>query len=224
MFTSLGKREIAKYGAILVLAAIGLWFFGAAVSCAFYYLLIIPTLLFGFLLYFFRDPERQIPTDHNAILSPADGTITHLEKVPASAIIGEECWRVSIFLSVFNVHLNRAPFAGAVTAVTYQKGSFLDARDNASLDKNESNTIVFRSDHPRLPVFAIRQIAGLIARRIVCIVKPNDQICAGSRVGMMKFSSRTDLLVPVKSGVTWQIKIGDAVFAGTSVLGKLASE
>jgi phosphatidylserine decarboxylase len=108
-----------------------------------------------------------------------------------------------------------------VQDVIYKRGKFLDARDNDALDNNESNTIVFRSDNEKLRRFAIRQIVGAIARRIVCVVKPGDVVCAGSRIGMMKFGSRTDLLVPTLSGAKWKVNIGDKVKAGVTVLAEV---
>ena len=215
--TTMGKKEVSKYGGLMLLLIILLLVCGGF----FRWLVVFPLILLGFVLYFFRDPERKTPEDPTALISPADGTITHIEKYFEKESLNCEVWRVSIFLSIFNVHLNRAPFTGTVKDIKYKKGEFLDVRDPGSLERNEYNTIVFNTSNPKLPVFAIKQIAGLIARRIVCIVKPGDQVNAGTRIGMMKFSSRTDLLIPVENEVVWNVKIGDKVEAGATILGKL---
>lgn len=217
MFTALGYREIAKYGAILAAIALFFLFLGGA----FIYLIFLPFFLFGFVLYFFRDPERIIPDSPNIILSPADGTITHLEKFDDGEYLKIPAWRLSIFLSVFDVHLNRTPFTGTVKEVIYKKGDFLDARDNDALRQNEANTIIFTSENEKLPTFALKQIVGLIARRIVCIAKAGQIFHAGTRIGMMKFGSRTDLIIPANTEIEWIVKIGDKVSAGSSILGRL---
>jgi phosphatidylserine decarboxylase len=221
MLTCLGKREIIKYGLIVLIFSALIIFSAVKISAWFYLTLTLPAVVFGFILYFFRDPERKIPADGNLLLSPADGTVTHLEKIPDEENFKREAWRVSIFMSIFDVHLNRAPFGGAVEKIVYKKGEFFDARNKDALNLNESNTIIFSTANDQLPLFVVRQIAGLIARRIVCTVKIGDEVCAGSKIGMMKFSSRCELIVPVDSGVEWSIKIGDHVSAGESILGKI---
>ena len=216
-FTSMGRNEIFKYTffillLILIMILAGSWFI---------WMLPLPLALLGFLFYFFRDPERISPNDINALISPADGTVTHIEKITDCETLHCEAWRVSIFLSIFDVHLNRSPFSGTVKEVIYQKGEFFDARNPDSLTRNENNTIIFVGQNPKLPLFAIRQISGLIARKIVCAVKPGDTVNAGTRIGMMKFSSRTDFIIPADSNIVWNIKIGDKVEAGSTIIGRL---
>lgn len=216
-FTSMGRKEIIKYISFLLILSVLLFFAGGW----FLWLLLLPAALLWFLLYFFRDPERLTPNDASALISPADGTVTHIEKFIDNDYLHSEAWRVSIFLSIFNVHLNRAPFAGTVKEVVYRKGEFLDVRDPNSLERNECNTVIFASQDSRLPLFAVRQVAGLIARRIVCLLKPGDSINVGTRFGMMKFSSRTDLIIPADCNVIWNVKIGDKVEAGRTIIGRL---
>ena len=171
---------------------------------------IIPLLLACFFLWFFRDPERSIPTDPGAVVSPGDGKVTDVSTI----VVGnEQRMRFSIFLSVFNVHVNRTPIAGRVTAVQYQKGKFLVASHEAASQENEQNTLIIEGQGTRV---VCRQIAGLIARRIVCYKRPGDTVAAGERIGYIKFGSRTDVIF----GPEWsaRVKVGDKVAGGSTVL------
>lgn len=165
-------------------------------------------LLAAFCLYFFRDPERVIPQGPVAV-SPADGKVVAIVAEPASHT------RISIFLNVFDVHVNRSPVAGTITGVEYSPGKFLVASKEAASSQNEQNTITV--DDGGTPV-VFKQIAGLIARRIVCTKKPGDRVAAGERVGLIKFGSRTD----VSFGPEWQITVkpGDRVSAGASIIAR----
>ena len=169
----------------------------------------LPLFLLGaFCLYFFRDPDREIPAGE-VVVSPADG------KVLRVGPDGPELARIDIFMNVFDVHVNRSPIGGRVTEVRYQKGQFLVAsKDRASTD-NEQNLVVVEGGGSRV---AFRQIAGLIARRIVCYKKPGDQVARGERVGLIKFGSRVDVLL----GPEWSIAVheGERVKAGSSVLAR----
>ena len=161
-----------------------------------------------FCLYFFRDPEREIPPGPVAV-SPADG------KVVAVRPEGPSQRRVSIFLNIFDVHVNRTPIAGTITGVQYQKGRFLVASKEKASAENEQNTVVVEGDGTRV---VFKQIAGLIARRIVFNKKPGDQVAAGERVGLIKFGSRVDVVF----GPEWDILVqeGMRVAAGSSVLAR----
>jgi len=161
-----------------------------------------------FCLYFFRDPEREIPPGPVAV-SPADG------KVVAVRPEGPSQRRVSIFLNIFDVHVNRTPIAGTITGVQYQKGRFLVASKEKASAENEQNTVVVEGDGTRV---VFKQIAGLIARRIVFNKKPGDQVAAGERVGLIKFGSRVDVVF----GPEWDILVqeGVRVAAGSSVLAR----
>lgn len=174
---------------------------------------------FGFCLYFFRDPKRFPPLANDVALAPADGRVTSVELVtpPAALGMGEEpVWRVATFLSVLNVHINRMPAAGRVSRIAYHPGQFV----NASLDKaselNERNEIALTLPDGR--EMAIVQIAGLIARRIVCSVAEGDEVQAGDRFGLIRFGSRTDLYLP--PGVTPLVTAGQTMVGGETVIAR----
>ena len=159
-----------------------------------------------FCLYFFRDPERAVPSDE-ALVAPADGRVVAVRQLES------EETRISIFLNIFNVHVNRAPVPGKVREVLYRKGKFLVASHEAASLENEQNTLVIQSARG---LVVCRQIAGLIARRIICYKQGGDTVMAGERIGYIKFGSRVDVIF----GPQWHanVKVGDTVKAGVSVL------
>ena len=166
----------------------------------------------GFCAFFFRDPERRPPGDAAALLAPADGRVT--EAGPADD--GEPgTQRVSIFLSIFDVHINRAPAAGEIQAVRYRQGAFRAAFRKDAAERNERNELEMTTERGTV---RIRQIAGVVARRIVCRVRAGDRLAAGERFGLIRFGSRTDLLLP--AGVTLSVRPGDRVRGGLTVIGK----
>ncbi len=181
-------------------------------------LLAVPPLIWLFA--FFRDPERTIPTDVTAFVSPADGTVSDIGDVD-EPLLGEPAVRVGIFLSVFNVHINRSPTHGRVRQVTYKKGKFVNAlhHDTAS-EHNESNTIVIDGDDGRV-VAVVRQICGLIARRIICTKQVGDTLSRGERLGMIKFGSRTELTIPKRLMPEILVTKGQKVRAGTDVIARV---
>ncbi len=185
------------------------------------WLLAIPVVvLWVQMLWFFRDPRRQVPDDPRALLSPADGRITHLQEVGDPDFPGGRAFRVSIYLSPWDVHLNRIPRAGRVVSTRYLPGAFLNALHVQCAARNEQLwTDIEESCGRRL---RIKQIAGCMARRIVCWLKPGESVAAGSRFGLIKYGSRTDVLLPVESGMTLAVGIGDRVAAGTTVLLRFA--
>src|SRR5271170_7107231 len=176
---------------------------------------IVPCLLAFFFLWFFRDPERTIPQDAGAVVSPGDGKITDVSTV----MVGNVKWtRLSIFLNVFNVHVNRSPIAGVIRDVRYQRGQYLNAMNQASADLNEQNIVTVESDGDGQSV-VFKQIAGLLARRIVFYPKVGDRLERGQRVGLIKFGSRVDVLLDASARVS--VKVGDRVKGGASVLAYL---
>jgi len=175
---------------------------------------IIPFLLAFFFLWFFRDPERVVPGDPGAVVSPGDGKVTDLAPVTVGT---EKRLRISIFLSVFNVHVNRSPIAGVLREVRYQRGKFLNAMNHASADQNEQSIATIEGDDGQWVIF--KQIAGLLARRIVFIPKVGDRLDRGQRVGLIKFGSRVDVLLD--AGARVNVKVGDHVKGGSSVLAYL---
>jgi phosphatidylserine decarboxylase len=169
-----------------------------------------PVLLAAFFLWFFRDPRRAVPSGAGLIVSPGDGKVT--ETAAINTPEGPK-QRISIFLSVFDVHVNRSPIAGLLTAVTYQKGKYLNAMNPASADRNEQNIVAVRGDGFEV---TFKQIAGLLARRIVFSPSQGDRVERGQRVGLIKFGSRVDVLVPAEAVL--QVKVGQRVKGGSSVL------
>ncbi|MCP4684752.1 MAG: phosphatidylserine decarboxylase family protein [bacterium] len=170
-----------------------------------------------FTAFFFRDPGREIPLIANGLVAPADGKIVAIDTLDTHPHVGGPTLKVSIFLSVFDVHINRVPIGGTIDYVKYSPGKFLAAfNDKASL-LNEQTEIGMTTEAGHKVVF--KQIAGLIARRIVCTLKEKDKVATGDRCGMIRFGSRTDLLVPVDSRLN--VGLGDRVKGGTTVMGYL---
>jgi phosphatidylserine decarboxylase len=177
---------------------------------------VVPLLLAAFFLWFFRDPQREIPTGSGLIVSPGDGLVT--EAVSISTPDGPR-QRISIFLSVFDVHVNRSPISGVLTAVRYQKGQYLNAMNPSSADRNEQNIVTVRGEGFDV---TFKQIAGLLARRIVFNFREGSSVERGQRVGLIKFGSRVDVVVPSEAVV--QVKVGQRVRGGASVLATMHVE
>ncbi|HVZ19056.1 MAG TPA: phosphatidylserine decarboxylase family protein [Terriglobales bacterium] len=197
-------RDGYYYGlAALVLAVLVGWFTIPALA-------IIPLLLGAFFLWFFRDPERQIPDTPGAIVSPADGKVTSVAQID---INGRQQMRVSIFLNVFNVHVNRTPIGGVIRDVEYRKGKFHNAMGESSSEHNEQNIVTIDGDGQTV---VLKQIAGLLARRIVFNYRVGDTVQRGQRIGLMKFGSRCDVIFDTDAAV--KVKVGDNVAGGSSVL------
>ncbi|MFQ3670186.1 MAG: phosphatidylserine decarboxylase family protein [Verrucomicrobiia bacterium] len=201
-------REARPFLYVLVIAAALAWLASPWWSVPFW-------LAAGYVLYFFRDPERTISSDELDIVSPADGKVISVVEEEERWFSKEKRVRVAIFLSVFDVHVNRAPVAGRIAAVVYERGRFLDARDPAVDVQNEHRTWLIESR--RGPV-VMRQIAGLIARRIVAWAEMGDEVSKGERVGMIRFGSRTDLYLPL--GCEVLVKAGERVKGGSTVVAR----
>jgi phosphatidylserine decarboxylase len=170
----------------------------------------------AFFLWFFRDPERPIPTSPGAVVSPADGRVTAVEEV---SVEGQPRTRISIFLSVFDVHVNRSPIAGVVRNVEYRRGKFVNAIRPGSAEMNEQSVITLDGEGQTV---VFKQIAGLLARRIVFTPRVGDTLARGQRVGMIKFGSRVDVILA--AGVAPQVRPGEHVRGGASVIGVLRGE
>ena len=207
------KIPLAKDGFIFILPLLIITVLMFLIS--FYWTTAIFGLGFLFVTWFFRDPERRIPNEPNVIVSPADGKITEIvtENEP---INGKLCKRVTIFLSVFNVHVNRVPIGGTIEDIRYNPGKFLAAfNPKASMD-NEQNIILIHNGKTNI---LVKQIAGLIARRIVCWPKKGDHYETGQRYGLIRFGSRVDILLP--EDVKLSVACGERVSGGQSVIGYL---
>jgi phosphatidylserine decarboxylase len=171
---------------------------------------LLPLALGAFFLWFFRDPNRAIPVTPGAIVSAADGTVTHIDTIE---IEGCPRTRISVFLSVFDVHVNRAPMAGVIKKVEYRKGRFLNAMSGRCAELNEQNVVTVAGEGQTV---VFKQIAGILARRIVFTKKVGDAVARGERVGLIKFGSRTDVIFDADSEP--RVKVGDRVRGGETVL------
>lgn len=210
------KLPIAREGIPFVLIGIGL-------TCVFLILdllvLAIPfAMLTSFIIFFFRDPERNLVNREKAVLTPADGKIIAIEKLTSGDNrFTDTAVKLSIFMSLFNAHINRIPIGGRISQLTYHPGKFFSANlDKASLH-NESNMVMLETDNREKIVFV--QVAGLIARRIVCWVKAGDYVRAGQRFGLIRFGSRLEVYLPPDSTIT--VRKGEKVKAGQTVIGYL---
>ncbi len=198
-------------------------FFVLVISFGFYFFLSVSYLfflnlfllaLFIFCLNFFRDPKRNLPHDENCIVSPADGKIIRIKEFE-DPITKEKLRLVSIFLSVFNVHVNRMPLDGIIKSVRYIKGDFLAAFDHKASEQNERTEISIETKFGNM---IVKQIAGLVARRILCYAKENEKMLAGERLGFIRFGSRTDIILP--HNVTLNVKMEQKVYGGETIIGK----
>ncbi|MBW8034944.1 MAG: phosphatidylserine decarboxylase family protein [Planctomycetes bacterium] len=171
-------------------------------------------IVLGWVLAFFRDPQRKILCDEFTLVSPADGLVSDVGVVDDVRFEGGKAFRVGIFLNIFNVHINRVPCGVRIGGVEYKKGKFKNAMDPESAKVNESNSVtMIRLDEP-FDKLIVRQISGAIARRIVCGAKDGDELAAGERFGMIKFGSRTELYMPNREEIKCLVNIGDKVKAG----------
>lgn len=190
----------------------------AGLAWVFWPVAIVPAFLGLCIVWFFRSPRRIVPQEAGLVVSPADGKVVLIEEIEYDEYIGGPALLVGIFLSVFNVHINRAPVAARVIGLTYRKGKFLNAMLPESARENERLTLRFEENTAPHRRMIVRQIAGLIARRIVCWVKPGDDLGAGEQFGMIKLGSRTELVVPRDGTLRVVAKLGEMVKAGESVI------
>jgi phosphatidylserine decarboxylase len=212
IFAKYGWREIALATVVSAVVAAGLgWLFVPAAA--------VPVAAWLVVLWFFRDPDRTAPAEDGVLVSPADGRVTDITPVGPDSELGQAGVKIGVFMSVFDVHVNRSPAAARVESVTYRPGGFLDARDPAAGERNESATIrlVCRRDGQALPV-VVRQVAGLIARRIVTDVKIGQDLAIAQRIGMIKFGSRVELIAPTELAGEVRVKPHQKVRAGETVL------
>jgi phosphatidylserine decarboxylase len=178
-----------------------------------------PFILTLFMAFFFRDPERTIPEGNTIFVSPADGRVIQIQNIVEENYLKSSAIEISIFMSPFNVHVNRAPCDGVVESVVHTPGKFLSAfKPEASL-RNENIAMLLKSDYYSV---LVRQVAGAIARRAVCRAKPGDILKKGERYGIIKFSSRLDIYLPEKTEI--KVKLGDKVKAGETILGRIKKE
>lgn len=206
LFAKYGRRELLVFSLVWAALGAGLWFVHPAAAT-------LPALGLLFTLNFFRDPERPVPQEADLLVSPADGRVVEISEVHEDEFLKAPCHKIGIFLSVFDVHVNRSPCDGTVRATRYRPGKFLDARHPDCGRVNESNAI-------HVGDVLVKQIAGAIARRIVCEAKPNDVLSRGQRFGMIKFGSRTELYIPKDRVVELRVRLNDKVKGGQTVIAR----
>ena len=214
MITREGLPFILAAAAVTVLSVVLAASFSGWLLIAF---AIVCGLVTVFMMLFFRDPPRQVTASPDALLAPADGRIVGIEEIPQHPHVGRPAVLVSIFLSILDVHINRAPATGRVDYVVYRPGRFLAAYRRRASDVNEQSEIGLTLTNGTRIV--VKQIAGSIARRIVCRLRQGDTVTAGARIGMIRFGSRTDLLIP--AGCALRVEVGDHVTGGLTVIGTL---
>ena len=182
--------------------------------------LVVATLVVigGLIVWFFRDPPRSVPTAPGLVVAPADGKVVAIEEIGHDAFVGGPAVQIGIFLSIFNVHINRSPVAARVIGLTYRKGKYLNALRPESARENEQ--LAVRLQEPAAPYrkYVVRQITGALARRIVNWLKPGDDLSRGEQFGMIKLGSRTELVMPREAGLKIVTKLGDTIRAGVTVL------
>ncbi len=198
-------------GILAVLSVLAYWVWS--------WLATIPIILFLFTLFFFRNPEREVPTDELTLVSPADGVIMDVERVFEDQFLNGESIRVRIFLSIFNVHVNRCPMAGTVVFRSYRPGQMIPAFKSHASELNEKNYVGIQNKHLQI---LVTQVTGFIARRIVCWVQKGDLMGKGERFGLIKFGSCTEIFVP--TNVAIMVSAGEKVRGGISVIGRVSIE
>ncbi|MBM79336.1 MAG: phosphatidylserine decarboxylase family protein [Planctomycetaceae bacterium] len=234
-FTWRDRLPFARVGMAELLLSIAACFGGAAGLTAlaltklpgniFVWLGVATLAVIGSLIvWFFRDPNRPIPTEPGLVISPADGKVVTIEDIEHDEFIGGPAVNIGIFLSIFNVHINRTPVAARVIGLRYKKGKMLNALRPESVRENEQLAIRIESTEPGHRRMIVRQITGAIARRIVCWLKPGDEIGRGDQVGMIKFGSRTELVIPKEDGLTIEVKEGQNVKAGRCVMARYSDK
>lgn len=212
---------IAKEGwREILLATIVLGALAAGAVALWWPLAVVPGVLWIWVLAFFRDPPRRREYQPGDLCAPCDGTVTEITELDDYAPLGGPAVRIGMFLSLFNVHVNRAPCAGVVRQVTYSEGEFLDARHPESGTRNESNTLLIEAEPPMPGPIEVRQVAGLVARRIICHAGVTDSLRIGQRFGLIKFGSRTELIIPRLDSTDILVSVGDPVRGGLTILAR----
>jgi phosphatidylserine decarboxylase len=218
--TKYGWPQVVVLPAIVIAAMVILILvsFGSLPGWTILSMELILAVVLVWVLAFFRDPYRAVPMDKDILLAPADGRITDIEVVDEDGFVGGPAIRIGIFMSIFDVHINRAPCNAKVEKITYRQGRYTNAMSPKSGRVNESNDLwLIRTDSPE-DKFIVRQISGAIARRIVCRASEGQSLTGGEKFGMIKFGSRTELYVPAREYAECLVKVGDKVKAGVSVL------
>ncbi len=219
-FARWGLAELQIMGWPMLVASVGLVLLGPVG----WYAAVVPAVLLGLVVYFFRDPPRRVPTGGGLMTSPADGKIAEITELEHDEFIGGPAVRIGIFLSIFSVHINRAPTRSRVIELRYSPGEFLNALRPESAIRNENMWLGFEQDVAPYRKYVVRQISGAIARRIVCAARPGEVIGRGEKFGMIKLGSRTELILPLEDGLRIAVSVGDKIKAGSSVLAEYVQD
>ena len=211
--TEYGVRELLLFGGVSVAGAV------AAAVIGWWFVAPVFVLSLAFVLWFFRDPSRRIPEDVGLLVSPADGRVVEVAQVNEPQYLKSAAHKIAIFMSPLNVHVNRAPCAGEVEAVEHRPGRYHNAENPAASSENESVAMLIKGAEGHARVL-VRQVAGVLARRIVCAVAAGARLERGQRFGMIKFGSRAEVYVPVEAGFEVRARLGERVKAGETVLGR----
>ncbi|MGC3966019.1 MAG: phosphatidylserine decarboxylase family protein [Pirellulales bacterium] len=220
-----GRLPFVRWG-LAELLLMGLPLLGLTIVAALTpipWLAIVPGIFLALIVWFFRDPYRDVPQAPGLVVSPADGVVSEVVNLDQHEFVGGPAVRISIFLSVFNVHVNRSPVAGRIVRLNYHPGKFVDARKPESAIINENMVIGLEETEYPYRRMSVRQIAGLLARKIVCDLKPEQQISRGYKFGMIKLGSRTELVIPAEPGLTIDVAVGTVVKAGSTVMARYAT-
>ena len=215
------KIPFARWG-LAELQLMGWPLLALTVFFAWYWWYVAPVFgaLLAVIVWFFRDPPRRVPPEPGLLVSPADGKVVEVTRVERDEFVGGPAVRIGIFLSLVNVHLNRAPEAARVISLQYHPGEFLSALDPESAVRNENMWIGLEEETPPYRRMALRQIAGRVARRIVCPLRPGDVLARGEKIGMIKLGSRTEMILPDDPGLHVEVSVGQRVKAGTTVVAR----
>src|SRR3954447_26615113 len=217
-----GFKEMLIGSVVLAAVMVGAGYGGLTHGLYWWPLAVVALLVLLWLFAFFRDPERVVPAEEHVMVSPADGTVSDVTEVEHDELLGGPAVRVGIFLSVFNVHVNRSPCDGKVLSITYKKGKFVNAMAHGKAsEQNESNTVVIGESTAGRPVAVVKQIVGLIARRIIFTASQGDALRRGDRIGMIKFGSRTELSIPKWLEPQVTVKEGQTVRGAADVIARL---
>jgi len=209
-------------GSLALAATAGIYFLASRCGETWWLIEILPIIFFGWVLWFFRDPNRRTPTEPGLFISPADGRIADITPIGPDGRLGRPGVEIGVFMNVFSVHVNRMPCSAVIENIVHVPGTFMDVRDPQSYEKNESATLTLSYNHNGMtyPVI-VRQIAGLVARRIVTAVRPGQRLERGERFGMIKFGSRLELYLPQELAAEICVAVGQKVSAGETVLAKV---
>lgn len=216
-FARVGLAELLLIGGgFFALAGVGTWLYWPAGW--------LPGILGLFVAWFFRNPRRPAPLEPGLVVSPADGKVVTIEEIDHDPFIGGPAVVIGIFLSVFNVHINRTPVAARIVGMTYHRGKFLNALRAASVRENEQMHVRIEETEAPHRRMVVKQIAGAIARRIVCWVRPGEELARGDQFGMIKLGSRTELIMPRETGLSIEVRLGQNVCAGTTIMARYGKE